>query len=125
MSRQLVLACALLGIASSSFAAGEGGQKPPDQEAAEIEKARPDDDRRAPSGLTLSANNRSVRGLETTPGAKGSVKVDLEGRFTHALVLRVAPDGSRTVECVDSPAHLAELLDTEAEEAEAGRPEGN
>lgn len=63
--------------------------------------------------LTLSPQNRSVKDLKAEATADGGSKVYLEGRFQHALILKIAPDGSRTVECVDDHLEERALLEPE------------
>jgi hypothetical protein len=59
--------------------------------------------------VSILLKNRSVEGLEQVHTKHGAIKVDLEGRFRHAMVLRVRPDGSLALECVDSAEHAAKL----------------
>lgn len=62
------------------------------------------------SEAVLRPDNGSIEGLSAEAKADGTLRVDLDHRFTHALVLRVAPDGTRTIECVDSAAHVQEMM---------------
>lgn len=113
MSRKLVLFVAFLSVAGfSSHAVESEPPQPAESPSVEIDNAEQtsDDDASDQRRLTLSPDNRSVQGLEATTSAQGVTKVDLEGRFSHALVLKIAPDGSRSVECIDSHEREIELL---------------
>lgn len=113
MSRKLVLFISFLSIAGFAIHAAESeSTHPARSESAAIDAAEQTSGEVAtdPGKSILSPQNLSVEGLETTTSDDGVTKVDLEGRFSHALVLRIAPDGSRSVECIDSHERAAELL---------------
>jgi hypothetical protein len=46
--------------------------------------------------------NESQTGLVEVRLPDGSVVVDLQGRFHEAVVVQVAPDGTRTLQCIGS-----------------------
>ena len=62
-----------------------------------------------PTKPALSEKNRSVEGLVVEKTSRGA-RAHLHGRFQHALVLRIAPDGSVSMECVDTAERAAELI---------------
>lgn len=111
MARKLIILCAL-GLTASIYAGERSGAEPSDPEPVEVEKAESADaDSSLRSRLTLSPQNRSVKDLHVEATTGGALKVDLEGRFQHALVLKIAPDGSRSVECVDDHRQERSLLE--------------
>lgn len=119
MTRKLVFTCALVLFAASAYATEERPERPV-PEAEQIESKESEGEESRPKNLALSPMNRSVEGLEATAAAHGATKVDLEGRFQHALVLRIAPDGTRSIECIDSAEHEAELLNIESPASSPG-----
>jgi hypothetical protein len=101
MIRSLAIAFGLFySVALVAAAAEEPGTKAKPKREESPEKVE----------LSLSARNGSVEGLLVERRARGGVKAHLDGRFRHALVLIIAPDGSRSIECVDSPERAAQLL---------------
>lgn len=120
MNRSIALASVLLCLAASSYAADE---PPPERTTPELAEAHQDGaggNETAPpaKGRALSPQNRSVEGLQASVTTSGATKVDLEGRFQHALVLKIAPDGTRSVQCIDSAEHEAEMLKSTAQASE-------
>lgn len=72
---------------------------------------------------TIGADNLKSSDLTAIQRPDGAVQVDLEGRFVHALVARLSPDGTITYVCTDSHEAVAKALNqdeqisvTEAEE---------
>lgn len=72
---------------------------------------------------TIGADNLKSSDLPAIQRPDGGVEVDLDGRFGHALVARVSPDGTITYACTDSHETVAKVLSqdvqlaaTEAEE---------
>ncbi|HUP49365.1 MAG TPA: hypothetical protein VNA04_11300 [Thermoanaerobaculia bacterium] len=62
-----------------------------------------------PITTSILLKNRSVEGLKEETIKRGATRVHLHGRFRHALVLSVAPDGSVTIACTDSAERAAAL----------------
>lgn len=126
MSRKIALLFTVLCVGASSHAVERGGSEPPEPDTAEVSAAEeaPQASSHRPV-LTLSPLNRSIKGLQSSTAADGTMKVDLDGRFQHTLVLRVAPDGSRSIECIDSAEEEAELLGLEIMPAAEGSDDGN
>lgn len=85
--------------------AAEKPQDEPEGAARRAQKTAPNS-----SELALLPANSSIEGLEVVKKAGGVSKVHLQDRFRHALVMVIAPDGSRTLECIDSAERLKELL---------------
>lgn len=71
----------------------------------------------------LRADNRSIEGLEIEVRPDGILKVDLRGRFQHALAVRIEPDGTSTIECIDDAEMMAAFLAEVVEESATRRHE--
>ena len=67
--------------------------------------------------VTVRENNRRSDDLEPVTQPDGSVIVDLDGRFLHALVAHVAEDGSIHFACTDSHQVVEQALNADVEEA--------
>lgn len=113
MIRLLAFSCALLCLSWSPSFADEDPERPVTSvETGSEQRSEAENDKISNvSGLSLSPDNQSVEGLEIEELPQGAIKADLQGRFRHALVLRIAPDGSRSIECIDSAEREAELLE--------------
>lgn len=114
MTRKLAVLCSLsiFCLAGSVYAVEKSQADTPDQVETEQSESA-DADSASRSRLTLSPQNRSVKNLKAEATADGGSKVYLEGRFQHALILKIAPDGTRTVECVDDHLEEKALLEPE------------
>lgn len=53
--------------------------------------------------------SRSVEGLSTQTLSNGKHAVHLEGRFGHATIVRINPDGTRERGCFDNAEHAIEF----------------
>ena len=53
--------------------------------------------------------SRSVEGLNVETLPSGTRAVHLEGRFSHATILRINPDGTRERGCFDNAEHAVEF----------------
>lgn len=106
MTHFFVLAFILFSSASVSSSAPSASSP---AEATPAPTAAPEPGR-APRSRALPPENLSVEGLAVEKHTHGGVKTDLQRRFQHALVLVTAPDGSKSIECVDSPEREAALL---------------
>lgn len=58
-----------------------------------------------------SALSRSGAGLRVFPLDGGGIGIDLEERFQSATVIRLAPDGTQTLDCVTDEAQVEALLE--------------
>jgi hypothetical protein len=71
--------------------------------------ATPTEEQRAAMRAALAALvNDSDQGLVEVTLPDGSVMLDLQGRFQEALVVLVAPDGTRRYECVSGLANTTD-----------------
>ncbi|MBW3565637.1 MAG: hypothetical protein KY459_13010 [Acidobacteria bacterium] len=74
---------------------------------------------------TIGADNLKSSDLTAIRRPDGGVEVDLDGRFGHALVAHVSPDGTITYACTDSHETVAKVLSQDAKvsasEAEKNR----
>lgn len=70
-----------------------------------LQTSSPSDEQRAAMQAALAAAlDRSEEGIYDVYLPDGSVMRDLQGRFQHALVAKVAPDGGLRYRCVTSVA---------------------
>lgn len=65
----------------------------------------------------LPPENLSVEGLDIEVRADGILKADLRGRFVHAIAVRIEPDGSSRIECLDDAGALTRFLSPSREES--------
>lgn len=115
----------LLGVGAVLFCACQGPNEPA-SEAAEAERSRPPGSQRPASNAgavqltrdqrvaalrrTLARPlSRSAEGLNVETLPNGKRAVHLEGRFGHAAVLRIKPDGTRERGCFDNAEHAVEF----------------
>lgn len=109
MRRILALLIVTILVGLPSAAAEKGDEKP-----VEVTPV-PSVERSGVSVLTLE--NTSVEGLLAKAMGDGTFRVDLNGRFRHAMILHVVADGTRTIECVVDAERAAELLKVETKES--------
>ncbi len=121
ISKPLISAAALaFAVAISCSASLVAAESPDRQTAADAPidfEAFPDKrveqpaERSLLSGALAEALSHSTEGLRlfTTPG--GGTGVDLSGRFQHAIMVRINPDGRQEFFCVNHPEEAAKILD--------------
>ena len=110
MIRSLALIIALLCLVAPSYAVEDRGKEPPAPETPEIERGEAPEKEAPSHRITLNPRYGSLDPLREEINDEGVIELDLQGRYQHALVLKIAPDGSRTVECVDAAEHEEELV---------------
>jgi hypothetical protein len=114
----------VLGVLAVLLGACQGASEP-GSEAAEAETNRAPETRRPASvGAVQSTRDqrvaalrkslarplsRSVEGLNVETLPNGKRAVHLEGRFSHATILRINPDGRRERGCFDNAEHAIEF----------------
>lgn len=55
--------------------------------------------------------NKSAEGLSEVKHEDGSVTMDFQGRFRHAIIARTKEDGGVSMSCVDTPQAAAAVLE--------------
>src|SRR5215510_6457332 len=68
--------------------------------------------------------NRPTEGLKTTYMADGTVMVELTEEFMEVSVIKISPDGSKSVECVTGMKAAEESLKTQGAGAKANSAPG-
>lgn len=118
-------ACLSLSVLGVVLGACQGPSEP-ESEAAGAETSRAlETPRRAPSAGAVQATleqrvaalrkslarplSRSLDGLKVATSPNGKRAVHLEGRFGHATILRINPDGTRERGCFDNAEHAVEF----------------
>ena len=81
-----------------------------DPETGEVVSAQSEKKIEALSAPLANALNRSIEGLQAFELTNGGRGVHLEGRYQHALVLRVTEDGSLEIVCVNHSHEVEALL---------------
>lgn len=136
--RVLYVACLMAAFAAPAAAASPDGKGEPERQGPEASSAEPDvtkairiiydpetgeitsvplretDPLSAPLARALARSTDGLRVFELSNGGTG---VHLDGRFQHALMVRLKPDGSFETVCTNHPDEAEKFLHGKAAEA--------
>jgi len=118
-----------LGLGAGTGAFAQVAQKDKPKKETDIQSAGQKDDIDAQKGMKdddehlrkamMERYNRTPEGLETTYLANGAVMVTLPEEYMEVSVIKINPDGSKSVECVTGMKAAEEKLKAQAAPAKA------
>ncbi len=110
----VAISCSATLVAAESPDRQTAAETPIDFEAFPDERVEQPAERSLLSDALAEALSHSTEGLRIFSTQGGGTGVDLGGRFRHALMVRINPDGSQEIFCVNHPEEAAKILDPRA-----------